>query len=56
MKLIRQETSFLVTDFKWDKKYTYAKYTRDDEHGPRTYQVNEKKVPSVTTKIGRAHV
>ena len=49
MKLIRQETSFLVTDFKWDTKYTYAKYTRDDSHGPRTYQVEEKKVPSVTT-------
>jgi ATP-dependent exoDNAse (exonuclease V) beta subunit len=49
MKLIRQDTSFIVTDFKWDKKYTYTKYTRDDEHGPRTYQVNEKKVPSVTT-------
>lgn len=49
MKLIRQDTSFIVTDFKWDKKYTYAKYSRDDEHGPRTYKVNEKKVPSVTT-------
>lgn len=49
MKLIRQDTSFIVTDFRWDKKYNYTKYTRDDEHGPRTYQVNEKKVPSVTT-------
>lgn len=49
MKLIRQDTSFIVTDFRWEKKYTYTKYTRDDDHGPRTYQVNEKKVPSVTT-------
>ena len=32
-----------------EKKYSYTKYTRDDDHGPRTYQVNEKKVPSVTT-------
>lgn len=49
MKLIRQDTSFIVTDFKWENKYSYKKYSRDDDHGPRTYQVNEKKVPSVTT-------
>jgi hypothetical protein len=49
MKLIRQDTSFIVTDFSWNRKYTYTKYTRDDDHGPRTYKVDEKKVPSVTT-------
>jgi len=49
MKLIRQDTSFIVTDFKWDKKYNYTKFSRDDNNGLRTYQVNEKKVPSVTT-------
>ena len=42
MKLIRQDTSFTVTDFKWENKYSYKKYSRDDDHGPRTYQVNEK--------------
>jgi len=49
MKLIRQDTSFIVTDFKWDKRYNYTKFLRDDNNGLRTYQVNEKKVPSVTT-------
>jgi ATP-dependent exoDNAse (exonuclease V) beta subunit len=49
MKIIRSDTSFTITDFRWDKKYSYAKYERDDTHGPRTYAVGEKKVPSVTT-------
>ena len=49
MKIIRDDTSFTVTDFTWDRKYTYAKYERDDTHGPRTYAVGQKKVPSVTT-------
>jgi len=49
MKIIRDATSFTVTDFKWDRKYTYAKYERDDTHGPRTYAVGQKKIPSVTT-------
>jgi len=49
MKIIRDDTSFTITDFRWDKKYAYAKYERDDDHGPRTYAVGEKKVPSVTT-------
>jgi hypothetical protein len=49
MKIIRNDTKFTITDFRWDKKYSYAKYERDDTHGPRTYAVGEKKVPSVTT-------
>ena len=53
MKLIRQDTCFTVTDFKRVDKYQYAKYTRDDDHGPRTYLVNEKKVPSVTTILSK---
>jgi hypothetical protein len=53
MKLIRQDTSFIVTDFKRVPKYSYVRYTRDDEHGPRTYQVGEKKVPSVTTILAK---
>jgi genome maintenance exonuclease 1 len=53
MKLIRQDTSFIVTDFKRVPKYSYIRYTRDDMHGPRTYQVGEKKVPSVTTILAK---
>lgn len=49
MRIIRQEESFIVTDFRWEKKYPYQEYTRNDGHGPRTYNVGEKKVPSVTT-------
>jgi len=53
MKLIRQDTSFTVTDFKRIDKYPYVRYTRDDDHGPRTYLVGEKKVPSVTTILAK---
>ena len=53
MKLIREDTSFTITDFKRVNKYQYTKYSRDDDHGPRTYQVGEKKVPSVTTILSK---
>ena len=49
MKIIRDEQKFTITDYKWDTKYSYGNYFRDDDHGPRTYKVGEKKVPSVTT-------
>jgi len=49
MKIIREESKFTITDYKWDTKYSYGNYFRDDDHGPRTYKVGEKKVPSVTT-------
>ena len=53
MKLIRQDSSFIITDFKRIDKYPYVRYTRDDDHGPRTYLVGEKKVPSVTTILAK---
>ena len=53
MKLIREDTSFTITDFKRVNKYQYTKYSRDDDHGPRTYLVGEKKVPSVTTILSK---
>lgn len=49
MKIIRENTSFIITDFKWEKQYDYPQYTRQEEHGARTYNVGELKVPSVTT-------
>ena len=47
MKIIRNDSSFTVTGFKRTNKYDYVAYTRNDEDGPRTYNVNDKKIPSV---------
>jgi len=49
VKLIRDKTKFYITDLKRENKYDYKHYTRNDGHGPRTYNVGEKKIPSVTT-------
>ena len=49
MKIIRDGEKFTITDFAWENKYSYGNYFRDDDNGPRTYKVGEKKVPSVTT-------
>ena len=49
MRLIKQENKFLITDLKRERKYDYQKYTRQEEDGSRTYNVGEKKIPSVTT-------
>jgi genome maintenance exonuclease 1 len=48
VKLLKQDTKFFVGDFKKINKYNYATYTRDDNHGPRTYKVNDLNLPSVT--------
>jgi len=49
VRIIRQKETFLVTDFRWEKKYPYEEYTRDNDLGSRHYNVGELKVPSVTT-------
>jgi len=49
VRLIKQENKFIITDLKRENKYDYHKYTRQEEHGSRTYNVGEKKIPSVTT-------
>lgn len=49
MKIIKNEKSFTITDFKINKKYKYNEFTRNDEDTGRTYNVGEFKVPSVTT-------
>jgi len=49
MKLVKTQSSFMVTDFKRTYPYDYKNYTRNDHDGPRTYNVKDKKVPSVTT-------
>ena len=49
MLLIKEKEKFIIKDFRRLNKYQYETYKRDDDHGPRTYAVKDKKVPSVTT-------
>jgi len=49
VRLIKQNNKFFITDLKRDNKYNYKKYTRQEEDGSRTYNVGNKKIPSVTT-------
>ena len=49
MRLIRENNKFRITDLKRELKYNYKKYTRQEEDGSRTYNVDNKKIPSVTT-------
>jgi hypothetical protein len=49
VRLIKQENKFFITDLKRENKYDYQKYTRQEEDGSRTYNVGDKKIPSVTT-------
>jgi len=49
MKIIKNQNSFTITGFKKTRPYNYNHYTRNDNDGPRTYNVEDKKVPSVTT-------
>ena len=53
MKIIRNDSSFTVTGFKRTNKFDYVAYTRNDEEGNRTYNVNNKKIPSVTSIIAK---
>ena len=49
MRLIKENNKFYITDLKRENKYNYKKYTRQEEDGSRTYNVGNKKIPSVTT-------
>ena len=49
MRITRTDSSFTIDGFKINNKYSYGQYTRNDNDGPRTYNVEDKKVPSVTT-------
>jgi len=49
VRLIRENNKFRITDLKRELKYNYKKYTRQEEDGSRTYNVDNKKIPSVTT-------
>tara|TARA_R100000329_G_scaffold140643_1_gene123036 strand:+ start:38 stop:757 length:720 start_codon:yes stop_codon:yes gene_type:complete len=49
VQLHKTETKFFITDLKRENKYDYKSYTRNDNDGPRTYNVGDKKIPSVTT-------
>ena len=49
MKILRENNSFTITDFVIYPKYNYSEYTRNDESTGRTYNVGDRKIPSVTT-------
>jgi len=49
VRLIKDNNKFQITDLKLVNKYNYKKYTRQEEDGSRTYNVGNKKIPSVTT-------
>ena len=49
MRLIKENNKFHITDLRRENKYNYKKYTRQEEDGSRTYNVGNKKIPSVTT-------
>jgi hypothetical protein len=49
MKIEKEKKSFVVSGFVIDKKYDYKNFSRNDEDTGRTYNVGEKKIPSVTT-------
>ena len=49
MRIKRTDSSFTIDGFTINNKYHYGQYTRNDNDGPRTYNVKDKKVPSVTT-------
>ena len=52
MKIIKTSNGFEITGFAWDRdKYNYRKFTRQEDEisGQRTYNVDDKKIPSVTT-------
>jgi hypothetical protein len=49
VRLIQEKNKFILTELTREEKYKYSSYTRNDNDGPRTYNVGEVKVPSVTT-------
>ena len=49
MRIKRTDSSFTIDGFRINPKYRYGSYTRNDNDGPRTYNVKDRKVPSVTT-------
>ena len=49
MQLIKEKNKFYITGLKRENKYKYKKYTRQEEDGSRTYNIGNKKIPSVTT-------
>ena len=50
MRIIRNDNSFTVDDFAWNRnKNQYKKFSKQEENGKRTNNVDNKKIPSVTT-------
>ena len=49
MKIKKTDTSFTVSGFKIVDKYNHEEYSKNDEQSGRTYNVGNRKIPSVTT-------
>ena len=53
MQITKKNKQFEVSGFTINKKYNYKEYSRNDEESGRTYNVGEKKIPSVTTILNK---
>jgi len=53
MKFIKQNNNIQISDLKKVRKYPYKKYNRFTDEKGRKYLVQEQKVPSVTTILGK---
>jgi genome maintenance exonuclease 1 len=53
MKFIKSNNNVQITDLKKVNKYPYKKYNRFTDEKGRKYLVQEQKVPSVTTILGK---
>jgi hypothetical protein len=49
MRIQRNDSKFKINAFELVKRHDYAHYTKNDNEGPRTYNIGQAKVPSVTT-------
>jgi len=53
MQITKKNKEFEVSGFIINKKYSYKEYSRNDEESGRTYNVDEFKIPSVTTILNK---
>ena len=53
MRITKKNREFEVSGFIINKKYSYKEYSRNDEESGRTYNVDEFKIPSVTTILNK---
>jgi len=52
MRIQKNDARFKINAFEIVKRHDYTHYTKNDNEGPRTYNIGQAKVPSVTTILG----